>query len=100
MNLASLSPDYQFLGDHATNCKMVRPMLSDHCPVCLSCPICDVGVLWPNGWIKMKLGTEIGLGTGHNALDGDPAPHHGKGHSSPPFFGPLCSGEVTHLSNG
>jgi len=33
----------------------------------------------------MKLGTEIGLGTGHNALDGDPAPHHGKGHSSPPL---------------
>jgi len=28
----------------ATVCKMVRSMLSDHCPVC------DVGVLWPNGW--------------------------------------------------
>jgi len=26
-------------------CNMVRPMLSDHCPVC------DVGVLWPNGWM-------------------------------------------------
>jgi len=25
----------------------VRPMLSDHCPVCLS--VCNVGVLWPNG---------------------------------------------------
>jgi len=30
-------------------CKTVRPMLSDRCPVCLSCPVCDVGVLWPNG---------------------------------------------------
>ena len=31
----------------ATVCKTVRPMLSDRC---LSCPVCDVGVLWPNGW--------------------------------------------------
>ena len=31
----------------------VRPMLSDRCPVCpvLSCLfVCNVGVLWPNGW--------------------------------------------------
>jgi len=28
----------------ATVCKTVRPMLSDRCPVC------NVGVLWPNGW--------------------------------------------------
>jgi len=20
------------------------------CPVCLSCPVCNVGVLWPNAW--------------------------------------------------
>ena len=26
------------------------------------------------GWIKMKLGMQIGLGPGHIALDGDPAP--------------------------
>ena len=26
-------------------------MPSDRCrSVCLSCPVCDVGVLWPNGW--------------------------------------------------
>jgi len=32
----------------ATVCKTVRPMLSDRClPVC---PVCNVGVLWPNGW--------------------------------------------------
>jgi len=31
----------------ATVCKTVRPMLSDHCPV-LS--VCNIGVLWPNGW--------------------------------------------------
>jgi len=27
---------------------MVHSMLSDRCPVCL---VCDVGVLWPNGWM-------------------------------------------------
>jgi len=33
----------------ATVCKTVRPMLLDRClPVC---PVCDVGVLWPNGWM-------------------------------------------------
>jgi len=26
------------------------------------------------GWIKMKLGTKVGLGPGHILLDGDPAP--------------------------
>jgi len=26
------------------------------------------------GWINMLLGTEVGLGTGHIVLDGDPAP--------------------------
>jgi len=36
----------------ATVCKTVRPMLSDGCLSCLfDCPICDVGVLWPNGWM-------------------------------------------------
>jgi len=26
--------------------------------------VCNVGVLWPNGWIKMPLGTEVGIGPG------------------------------------
>ena len=26
-------------------------MLCLSCPVCLSCLVCDVGVLWPNGWM-------------------------------------------------
>jgi len=35
------------IGFWATVCKTVRPKLSDHC---LSvCPVCDGGVLWPNG---------------------------------------------------
>jgi len=39
------------------------------------------------GWIKMKLGTEVGLGPGHVVLDGDPAPPPQQGHS-PPIFDP------------
>ena len=35
----------------ATVCKAVRPMLPDRCLSVLSCPVCDVGVLWPNGWM-------------------------------------------------
>jgi len=42
------------------------------------------------GWIKMPLGTEIGLSLG-DVLDGDPAAPNGKGHSSPPLFGPCLS---------
>jgi len=33
-----------------TVCKTVRPMLSGRCLSCLSCPVCDVRALWPNGW--------------------------------------------------
>jgi len=40
---AQLSSNYvtSFLGNF---CKTVRPILS-------VCPVCDVGVLWPNGWV-------------------------------------------------
>ena len=41
-------------GFWATVCKTVRPMLSHRClscADCLSCPVCDVGALWPNGWM-------------------------------------------------
>jgi len=60
-------------------------MLSDRCPVCLSClsvtlVYCDQTV----GWIKMKLGTQIGLGPGHILLDGDAAPSQRRGQSPPP----------------
>jgi len=118
--------------------------------VCLSCgsclSVCDVGVLWTNGWmdedetrhrgrprprlqcvrwrpsspsptghspqssahvscgqtagwIKMPLGTEVGLGPGDIVLDGDPS-HPKRGNGSSPLFdlwivakrlnGPIC----------
>jgi len=37
-----------------------------------------------DGWIKMPLGTEVGLGPGH-VLDGDPSTPTERGHSSPSF---------------
>ena len=58
-------------------------MLSDRCSVylsVLSCPVClsglSVTLVYCGqlvGWIKMKLGTEVGLGLSHIVLDGDPA---------------------------
>jgi len=47
-------------------------------------------LLWPMaGWIKMPLGTEVGLGAGDFVLDGDPAPLPKMG-AEPlsPIFGP------------
>jgi len=50
-------------------------MLSDRClsqTVCLSVTLVYCGQTV--GWIKMKLGVQVGLGPGHIVLDGDPAP--------------------------
>ena len=51
-------------------------MLSDRClSLCLRvCPETSVYCGQTVGWIKMPLGTEVGLGTGHIVLDGNPAP--------------------------
>jgi len=56
--------------------------------VCLSClSVTLVYCSQTVGWIKMPLGTEIGLDPSHIVLDGDLAPPiHGKGHSSPAQF--------------
>jgi len=59
-----------FFNFWATVCKIVRPMLSDHC---LSCPVTLVYCVQTVGWINMKLGMQEGLGLGHIVLDGDPA---------------------------
>ena len=58
-------------GFWATVCKTVRLMLSDRCLSCLSClsaTFVHCGQTF--GWIKMKLGMQVGLGPGHIALDG------------------------------
>ena len=44
------------------------------------------------GWMKLLLGTEVGLSPGDFVLDGDPAPSQkgggGRGQSPHPIFGP------------
>jgi len=54
------------------------------------CPVSNVGVLWPNGgWIKMPLGTEVGLGPGDIVLDGDAGSPTKMGTAAPPTFRPV-----------
>jgi len=58
----------------ATVCKTVS--LSHGTVVCLSYPVLSVTLVYCGqtvGWIRMQLGTEVGLGRGHIVLDGDPA---------------------------
>ena len=45
------------------------------------------------GWIKTKLGTEVGLGPDHIVLDGDPAAPPQKGHN-PQFSAHVCCGQT------
>jgi len=49
---------------------VVCPVLC--CPVCLSVTLVYCGQTVR--WIKIKLGTQVGLDPGHTVLDGDPAP--------------------------
>jgi len=67
-------------------------MLSDRCvsfPVCLSVTLVYCGQTVE--WIKMKLGMEVGLGPGHNMLDGDPAPPRG---TAPHFLAHVYCGQT------
>ena len=79
---------YCFFTFWATVCKTVRLMLWDRCLSCLSACLSVTLVYCGQtaGWIKMPLGTEIGLGSGDIVLHGDPAPHN-KG-QAPLLFGP------------
>jgi len=67
-------------------------MLSDRCLSVLS--VCEVGVYCDQtvGWIKMKLGTQIGLALCHTVLDGDPAPK--KGAQPPPLSAHVYCGQT------
>jgi len=64
-------------------------MLSDRGPVCPVLSVTLVHCGQTVGRIKMKLGVQVGLGPGHIALDGDPAPPPPKGQrGTAPIFGP------------
>ena len=66
---------------------MVRPILSDHCLSVLSVTLVYCGQ-WV-GWIKMRLGLQVGLGPGHIVLDGDPAPPPPQKGGIAPNFQPM-----------
>jgi len=65
-------------------------MLSDRClsvcPNCLSVTLVYCGKTV--GWIKVKLGMQVGLGPGRIVSDGDQAPPPQKGAQQPSLFGP------------
>jgi len=46
------------------------------------------------GWIKMKLGIQVGLGPGHIVLDGDPAPPPQTGDRALQFSAHVCCGQM------
>jgi len=66
------------------------------CPICLSVMLVYCGQTV--GWIKMTLGTEVGIGPGHIVLDGDSASQKGAQggmHSSPAHFSAhMCCGQT------
>jgi len=65
-------------------------MLSDPCLSCMSCPVLSVTLVYCGqtvGWIKMKLGTQIGLSHGNIVLDWDAAPSPKR--AQPPNFRPI-----------
>ena len=57
------------------------------CPVCSIPSVTLVYCGQTVGRIKMKLGTQVGLGSGHIVLDGEPGPLPQSG-TDPPIFGP------------
>jgi len=64
-------------------------MLSERypvCPVCLSVTLVYCGQTV--GWIKTKLGMQVGLGPDNFVLDGNPASPPKKG-AEPPNFRPI-----------
>jgi len=78
-----------------------RPMLSDRCLSCIYFVLSVMLVYCGHtaGWMKMPIGMEVCLGSGHILLDGDLAPHR-KGHSSPHFSAHVYWGQtVAHLSH-
>jgi len=68
----------------ATVCKTVPSVLPDRCPVC------DVVVLWPNGWmdqLKMKLGMQVYASALPHCVRWGPCSPSPKG-TEHPIFGP------------
>jgi len=56
------------------------------------CPVLSVTLMYCGqtvGWIKMKLGMQVGLDPGHIVFDGDPAPPPPPQRGTAPNFRPI-----------
>ena len=73
-------------------------MLSDRCLSVLSCLSClSVTLVYCGqmvGWIKVLLGMEVGLDSGHIVLDGVPAPSPKSGTAAPQFLAHVYCGQT------
>jgi len=65
--------------------------------VCHVCPVCDVGVLWPNGWMDEDATWYGGRPRPRRLLDGDPAPPPQKGGRGPQFSPHVYCGQTAGL---
>jgi len=68
-----------------------QPPLKKRCSPQFSAHVCCGQT---SRWIKVLLGTEVGLGPGDIVLDGDPVPLPKKGHSSPHFLAHVYCGQT------
>jgi len=63
------------------------------------CPVCNVGVLWPNGWMDQDATSYEGRPWPRCVmLDGDPAPPTDRGTAAPPAR-VYCGQTIAHLTN-
>jgi len=67
------------------------------CPVCLAVTFVHCGGGQTVGRVKMKLGTQVGLGLDHIVLDGNPAPLPQRGTTSTQFSANICCGQMAAL---
>jgi len=70
-------------------------MLSDRCPVCPVLSVCNVGALWPNGWMDQDKTWHAGRPRpwSHCVIDGDPALPPQRG-IAPQFSAHICWGQM------
>jgi len=79
----------------ATVCKTVRPMLLDRC---LS--VCNVGVLWPNGWTNQDETSRAGRPRPWpHCVRWEPSSPSPKGGGAPQFSAHICCGQMAGWIN-